>query len=204
MENLILKGYEFLTVIISFLLAFSLICLKDKRKNKVYCILTFAFAIYIFGVFHFTGTGTLFNIKMYGIQLGKNQINIVPFSNEIDIIAYLLNIVLFIPFGFLIPLIWPKYNKVSEIIVSSGAFSLIIEVSQLLNNRRTDIDDLIMNILGAIIGYAIFCLFESVTSWSINQETYYKYEVALYVGVMFLGHFLLFNEFGLAKMLFNI
>ncbi len=34
--------------------------------------------------------------------------------------------------------------------------SLIIELSQLFNRRITDIDDLMMNTLGALIGWAIF------------------------------------------------
>ena len=37
----------------------------------------------------------------------------------------------------------------------SFIFSLVIETSQLLNNRTFDIDDLVMNTLGGCIGFAI-------------------------------------------------
>ncbi len=37
-----------------------------------------------------------------------------------------------------------------------SVFSLAIELGQLLDNRITDIDDLSMNTLGAIIGYLLY------------------------------------------------
>lgn len=37
-------------------------------------------------------------------------------------------------------------------------FSLIIELSQLFNGRITDLDDLLMNTLGAFLGWVIFRL----------------------------------------------
>ena len=37
--------------------------------------------------------------------------------------------------------------------------SLLVEVSQLLNNRRTDIDDFILNTAGTIVGFILYKLF---------------------------------------------
>ena len=61
-----------------------------------------AFAIYIISVFYFTGTGTLYDILHYRFEITQ-KLNFMPFSNEIDIVAYLQNILLFIPFGILLP-----------------------------------------------------------------------------------------------------
>lgn len=36
------------------------------------------------------------------------------------------------------------------------AFSLIIEIMQLFNHRATDVDDLLMNTIGGVVGYGIY------------------------------------------------
>ncbi|MDO4299522.1 MAG: VanZ family protein, partial [Lachnospiraceae bacterium] len=168
--------------------------MKDFGKGML-------FAVYLFGVFHFTGAGTIFNLNMYGLSLGNSQINFVPFSNEIDLIGYFLNIILFVPFGFLLPYIWPKTGSIVRILFSGIAFSLLIEFSQLFNNRRTDIDDLILNTIGALTGYILFKLFVRITRCTKQPDDNGKGEPALYIFFTFLGHFLLFNEFGLVKVL---
>ena len=82
---------------------------KNKKQeihiSKVYYGIAAVFSIYIIAVFHFTGTGTLYDGFLYELELKQEQLNFVPFSNDIDITAYLQNILLFVPFGFLIPLI---------------------------------------------------------------------------------------------------
>ena len=83
-------------------------------------------------------------------------------------------------------------------------FSLLIEISQLCNHRRTDVDDLIMNTLGTILGYLLFLFFIKITKWDHKRSDYSRYEPIIYMGIMFLGRFLLFNEFGLVKILYNI
>jgi len=66
------------------------------------------------------------------------------------------NIILFLPFGFFIPIIFPKFNSYKKALLISIAFSLSFEITQLtLGIGSFDIDDLILNTLGAIIGYSI-------------------------------------------------
>lgn len=89
---------------------------------------------------------------------------LVPFSaSEFDVVSYLLNIVLFVPLGFLLPLIWERENNPWKILLAGVSFSLLIELSQLLNLRSTDIDDLLLNTLGAMIGFALMRLFALMT-----------------------------------------
>lgn len=65
------------------------------------------------------------------------------------------NILAFVPFGFL----WPRYrghDKFFRTLLASAALSAFIEVVQwLLGVGVMDIDDLILNTLGGIIGYLI-------------------------------------------------
>jgi glycopeptide antibiotics resistance protein len=125
------------------------------------------------------------------------------FSKDIDFVAYLENILLFIPFGCLLPFIWTDTNNLKCVVLSGFFFSLLIEISQLFNNRRTDIDDLMLNTFGALLGYLLFKLFARVTKRNDKLVNNNKYEFIIYVIAMFFGHFLLFNEFGLAKILYD-
>ena len=74
--------------------------------------------------------------------------------------------------GFLIPLIWKRYRNPLKIFMIGFGFSLSIELCQLFNRRNTDIDDLMMNTLGAVIGYFIWKLtkrlFKNINHKSIS------------------------------------
>ena len=60
-------------------------------------------AVYAVGMAHVTGAGTVYDLFLYGGEIRPEQINLLPFSRHVDLTAYLLNIVLFLPFGFLVP-----------------------------------------------------------------------------------------------------
>ena len=67
------------------------------------------------------------------------------------------NILLFIPVGFFWPLCFEKLNNVFKVTLAGAFFSLLIEVFQLvLYDRVTDIDDLIYNTAGALIGACLY------------------------------------------------
>lgn len=79
---------------------------QNATLSRESTILLFGFALYIIGVFYVTGAGTLYDaIGLRAESIGKH-INIIPFSQGINIKGYVLNIVLFMPFGFLVPMIW--------------------------------------------------------------------------------------------------
>lgn len=64
------------------------------------------------------------------------------------------NVVMFIPFGFFLPFVTEKLNR-KNIFAIAVAVPLIIELFQLMLGRSFDIDDLICNFLGIIIGFFI-------------------------------------------------
>lgn len=73
------------------------------------------------------------------------------------------NILLFIPLGFYLSFWWKRINCASKSMVMGMVFSLTIEVVQfilslLLNGiyRVFDIDDVILNTLGFVIGFILF------------------------------------------------
>ncbi len=75
--------------------------------------------------------------------------------------AYIVeNILLFIPYGFLFPLTWKKCKGIVPNVFIGFVTSLLIETLQLVSGRGIfQIDDIITNSLGALIGYLLFALF---------------------------------------------
>lgn len=67
----------------------------------------------------------------------------------------LLNMAMFVPFGFLFPLV--KNDKIIITIAFAVMFSSAIELGQLVLNRGwCEIDDVFNNTVGAYIGFIIF------------------------------------------------
>lgn len=177
---------------------------RGIREPRFRLLMILIFSVYVAGVFYVTGTGTIYNIHQYGLSAMVLETNLIPFSDKsIDAVGYLLNVVLLLPLGFLLPMLWPKQNKLWKILFSGAAVSLLIELSQLLNIRSSDIDDLLLNTLGAVIGFMLYRAF----SWLIKREdrieTGFRVEAVLYIAVMFLGRFLLYYEIGFAKILYG-
>lgn len=70
------------------------------------------------------------------------------------------NILLFVPYGILIPLILKNRVILIDVIYTGFILSFCFELFQLLTRTgQFDIDDVILNTLGAITGYLIFMLF---------------------------------------------
>lgn len=207
MEELIMLGYECLSVLTPFMIAFAVMTVTYKNKgiktSNAHIILLLVFAVYMIGVFYVTTPGTLWDGLRYNFELRADRINLSPFSEEIDPVGYFLNIVMFIPFGFLLPLIWEKAGKFTHALLYGAAFSLLIELSQLLNNRSTDIDDLILNTSGALIGFCVFKAISRVFTIKLDTSTYSRLEIPIYAGAMFVGRFLLFYDLGLARLLYG-
>ena len=71
------------------------------------------------------------------------------------------NLLLLMPMGALLPILWIKARSFKRIVIIGALVSLSIELLQyalayLGYGRVADIDDLILNILGVMIGYMIF------------------------------------------------
>ena len=70
-------------------------------------------------------------------------------------LGMVLNIVMFIPFGAFLPIYFKKFRKLVPAITAGFLMSLAIELLQLFTFRATDVDDLVMNTIGAAVGYGI-------------------------------------------------
>ena len=70
-----------------------------------------------------------------------------------------LNILLFVPFGYLLPLLWKRADRWWKVVLCGFVLSLLIELTQLVTHLGMfDLDDLMNNSLGAFLGWGCFCL----------------------------------------------
>jgi hypothetical protein len=95
--------------------------------------------------------------------------NLIPFASILQLIRetnsvtanYNItgNIVLFVPFGFLLPLLFTRLRRLWPLAWRAAAISVSIEIAQIITRARSsDVDDVILNTLGAVIGFTLFAL----------------------------------------------
>ena len=71
------------------------------------------------------------------------------------------NALLFLPFGLLLPAVRPRMG-LAKVLGLALAVSLAMELFQPIVGRSFDTDDLIMNTLGALIGYILYFILRSI------------------------------------------
>lgn len=97
---------------------------------------------------------------------GMGRINLKIFDGAFRQDQF-LNILMAIPFGVLMPFI--KKQKIQRYIIKAASFGVIIEIGQLCVNilgkrgyRIIDIDDVLCNFVGGLIGIVIFYLLRGI------------------------------------------
>lgn len=67
------------------------------------------------------------------------------------------NVIAFIPFGYLLPKMVKKKLRLFHTVLFSFEFSLLVELTQLISRTGSfDVDDLILNTFGGLIGYILY------------------------------------------------
>lgn len=66
------------------------------------------------------------------------------------------NVILFLPFGFFLPTLYKKAQKLTYTLRNTIMFSIFIEFIQFFIGRSVDIDDVMLNTLGGVLGYLLF------------------------------------------------
>ena len=122
----------------------------NARKSTFYCL----FSCYIAAVYVLAG---LPNVTYIRPEL---NLNLVPFVGMIeDWKNSILNILLFVPLGIFLPLLWRRFRSATSTVLFGFGMSLAIELLQILTFRATDVNDLITNTLGTLLGFCFARLF---------------------------------------------
>lgn len=136
---------------------------KNRTAHKIrIVVLSLVFYYYLCVMLtHIVGIPTLrecMRLSGLGESLFHPNINLLPFRDGFRLDS-VLNMVLFMPLGFLCPLISKRYQRVKNTLFTGFGLSLTIEIAQLFTlYRATDIDDLLTNTIGTLLGYLCFRL----------------------------------------------
>ena len=144
----------------------------SATKRRQYRILgKILFVVYIVFVFHFlliseiygrTGEMKEYHYNLVLFQEIKRFWNYREQLGIFSVVANLAgNILIFIPFGFIVPMASRRRNLLMTAI---GAFllSLLIETIQLFTKVGCfDVDDLLLNTIGGVAGYIVF----TISNW---------------------------------------
>ena len=100
----------------------------------------------------------ILNLKPFG-WIGSTE------SLQQFIVEKIPNIMLFIPFGFFLPTVFQSKRKWYKTAVIAFFMTFGVEFVQYFIGRSADIDDVITNLLGAMIGYSVFNMFCRLFHW---------------------------------------
>lgn len=117
--------------------------------------------IYLCGVIHFVFFPIDVNIGLYANQTPwYKTLNLIPILT-IDVTTFVLNIIMLIPLGMYVPFLIKTAPTVKTAAKIGFMTSFSIELLQLLirvtlgSGRSSDLNDLLANTLGAVIGYLL-------------------------------------------------
>ncbi len=145
------------------------------------------------GIYIIAAVRLFFSLVRCGPPLGGNvpsvDLNLIPFHSITDYIQHfsvetaleeiLGNVIAFVPVGFLVPILWKKFRAPKKILLLSLLLSVGIETVQLIESlavrypvRSVDIDDVILNFAGGVLGYLLFRAAQTVwDAWFRSRMT---------------------------------
>lgn len=136
---------------------------KSRRNLKLKYIAEWLFCIYCGSILSMTG---MLNLRINGIRFHDLSYCLIPFKLGV-FQPMVLNFILFLPFGFLLPLAMYRHKGVRgasatkhgwtwyHALIVGFVVSLVIEIIQLFFGRYAEVDDVIMNALGTVGGYSL-------------------------------------------------
>ena len=162
---------DFIALIVIYIFTFYK---KWKSQGKDVLFVNTIMYIYLSFVLYFTLMPIITSLPFI-FNHSYTPMNLVPF---IDVTfgrgdfarQIVLNIIMTIPFGFLLPLIKKENTKLLKVAFYTFLLSLGIEILQPLINdcRSSYITDLITNLLGGIIGYIMYLILNTFTTKILN------------------------------------
>lgn len=131
-------------------------------KNKERIVLYKELSMLIFGIYILC----LFQVVTFQDDVSWASNNFIPFREILryDITSRLFfknvlgNMILFLPFGFFMSF-YLKVEKLTLPFILTFIASISIEIVQMMIGRVFDVDDILLNLFGGIIGFFIYnCL----------------------------------------------
>ena len=131
-------------ILIPILFLYQIFIFHNIKKTAAYIL----FSLYLAAICFLVGFP---NIAGMRIVLSHN---FIPLRGMLtDITNSYLNILLFVPLGIFAPCLWRDFRSMMKTVRLGVLTSLVIEISQIFTIRATDINDVITNAAGTLVGY---------------------------------------------------
>ena len=148
----------FLCVLITSRIAYLILHHKKITIYKeIFMLIFIIYMLLLFELLTATDTNTMhgMNLKLFA------EISRYKFGSRLFNINVFGNILIFIPFGMFISA-YINSKKVYPVFVVALFTSAVVELVQLKIGRSFDIDDILLNVIGSIIGYLLYKFLKSI------------------------------------------
>lgn len=151
----------------------------NKKTIKIVSWLLFLVYIGIVTYFMFFaeiwGRTKVCNDYSYNLIPFKEIKRFIKYRKQLGMVAVATNIggniIGFMPFGFILPILTQKARGLLRIFILTLNLSLFIEMIQLVSKVGCcDVDDMILNTLGGVLGYVMFYMFNALRRKIFWQE----------------------------------
>ncbi len=130
---------------------FAVLWAAGRRQTLAHGILAFVFCFDLFGILTMTG---IWWLRPFAPKFGWSLF-VGMLKSPVE---SALNVVLFMPLGFLLPLLDERFERLGRAVLVGFLLSLSVELVQMFGCGSTDINDLVTNTLGTCLGYGLFLL----------------------------------------------
>ena len=156
----------FVSRIIISVIAFALFCAvslflyKRQKFNKIQCFAAILLSLYIVVLLYFTVVGRYSHEEYsYEINFFNSYRWFFKYNGEQVLRQLLINLFMLVPVGFLLPIIIKAKHKYLITMTLSLLLTTFIETMQLLIKCGSfEIDDIINNFIGAVLGMVLYAL----------------------------------------------
>ena len=161
LENAFSENYPMIIIFSVVLISIRLVYLIVHKEKFVFYKEMFMLAFLLYALLLF------YVVTFQDVNYGTN--NFVPFheifryefGSKVFIHNIVGNIILFIPFGYFVSHLMQTRKPYAMLFISLVT-SCVIEFTQLKIGRTFDVDDIILNLIGGIVGYLIFLIIDII------------------------------------------
>ena len=147
---------------------------RARTVGKILFVLYVVFIVWFLIFSDWYGRAGELNEYHYNLELFKE---IKRFWNYREQLGYFVmlenllgNVIIFVPFGFFLPMA-SRYQSFFSTLYASFGFSLCVEVFQFVTRVGSfDVDDLLLNTIGGVMGHIIYLICESVGRKNVYKK----------------------------------
>ena len=167
----------FVNRIIISVIAFAVFCAvsiflyKKHKFNKLQCGAAILLSLYIVVLLYFTVVGRYSHEEYeYQINFFTSYRWFFQYNGEQVLRQLLINFVMLMPVGFLLPVVIKAKHKHLITMALSLLLTVFIETMQLITKCGSfEVDDIINNFIGAVLGMLIYALCSKLLKSKINK-----------------------------------